>query len=263
MLDGLPDNLQPLLDAVPAYVLVFFRVAGLMLFSPLFGSSRIPRRFKLMIALVLALGMVQGGLPEGIVVPDTVIGLALAIGSEMVFGIAIGMIASFVFIAAQWAGEMIGQQLGFNLSEVFDPQFSAGGSIIGELYFLLTMTVFLTIGGHREMIAGVHESLHVVPPASLIFTPDLFATVTGMLTTTLTIALRLAAPVFVTMMIVDVAMGSMSRTMPQFNVMSAGLSVRALVGMLVVALGVAVVTGVIDQSIVESLGVYRTVLSSP
>jgi flagellar biosynthesis protein FliR len=49
--------------------------------------------------------------------------LAVGIGGEIIFGFAMGMILSFVFIAGQWAGELIGQQMGFNMSEVFDPQF--------------------------------------------------------------------------------------------------------------------------------------------
>ena len=55
----------------------------------------------------------------------------------MAFGIAMGMVLSFTFIAAQWAGEMIGQQMGLNISEVFDPQFGAGRVAHRRLYFML------------------------------------------------------------------------------------------------------------------------------
>src|SRR4051812_45770024 len=105
----------------PAYVLVFFRVAGLMLSVPLFGSARIPRQLKLMMAGVIAFGMLQAS-DANITLPQSSWQLALGIGGELIFGIAMGMIVAMVFAAAQWGGELIGQQMGLNLSEVYDPQ---------------------------------------------------------------------------------------------------------------------------------------------
>src|SRR5215204_4286981 len=110
-----------LLNFVPTFVLVFFRLAGMMLFAPLFGSSRIPRRVRALLVLVLALG-VMPGVPKA-ALPDNTWQLAVAIGGEMAFGLAMGMALSLVFVAAQWAGELIGQQMGISLGGVLDPQF--------------------------------------------------------------------------------------------------------------------------------------------
>src|SRR4051812_12277327 len=106
-----------LLHLVPTFVLVFFRLAGMMLFAPLFGSARLPRRVRAMLVLVLALG-VTPGVPH-VDLPGNTWQLAAAIGGEMAFGLAMGMALSLVFVAAQWAGELIGQQMGINLGGVF------------------------------------------------------------------------------------------------------------------------------------------------
>ena len=119
-----------------------------------------------MLALVLAFGVVPG-VPSRPTLPDTTWGLAAGIAGEMAFGLAMGMILSFVFIAAQWAGEMIGQQMGLNLSEVFDPQFGGQGSIVGDMYFMLTLVVFLVVGGHHAMLRGVRDSFDALPLLSL------------------------------------------------------------------------------------------------
>src|SRR5688500_1074292 len=126
-------SIDDLLQTVPTFALVLFRVAGMMLFAPLFGSARIPRRVKGLLVIVLAVGLMPS-VTRPVVMPETTWELALGIGGEMVFGLALGMDLSFTFIAAQWAGEMIGQQMGLNLSEVFDPQFGSQGSIVGEFY---------------------------------------------------------------------------------------------------------------------------------
>jgi flagellar biosynthetic protein FliR len=108
----MPDEL---LQYVPVFVLAVFRIAGLMMYAPLLGSAKIPKRVKALFAIILALGM-TGSITRPVHLPPTVWGVAVAIGGELIFGFAIGMVFSFVFIAAQWAGQIIGQQIGFNLS---------------------------------------------------------------------------------------------------------------------------------------------------
>src|SRR4051812_41444923 len=107
-------NLDQTLNFVPTFVLVVFRVAGMMVFAPLLGSSRIPKRVKGLLALVLAFGLVGGVAPPAHL-PETSWQLAVGIGGEIMFGLAMGMALSLVFIAVQWAGEVMGQQMGFNL----------------------------------------------------------------------------------------------------------------------------------------------------
>src|SRR5882724_2498826 len=116
----MPDSV---LQLVPVYVLVVFRLAGMTMYAPLFGSTRIPRQIRVMLLLVLAAGVAPSvPMPA---IPNTIWGLALGIGGELAFGLAMGMVLSFTFVAVQWGGEIIGQQMGFNLGEVFDPQFGA------------------------------------------------------------------------------------------------------------------------------------------
>src|SRR5687767_14136673 len=123
------------------FVLVFFRTAGLMLAAPLFGSSKIPRRVKVMLALVMAAGLVNGvEMPARM--PADVLLLTFAIGGELIFGLIMGLGLSLTFIAISWAGEIMGQQMGFNLAESFDPAMGSGGSLVGDLYFMLTLVIF-------------------------------------------------------------------------------------------------------------------------
>src|SRR4051812_29224388 len=154
-----------LLQRVPVFALVLFRLAGMMLYAPLFGNSRIPRRVRTLLVIILALGICPTVKTPRI--PDTMWELAIGIAGEMAFGLAMGMVMSFTFIAAQWAGEMIGQQMGLNLGEVFDPQYGSQGSLIGDMYFMLALVVFLAVGGHRIMLLAVRQSFDVLPLLSL------------------------------------------------------------------------------------------------
>src|SRR5439155_23039853 len=135
------------------------------------------------------------GVPAPAHLPVTTWGVALGIGGEVMFGLAMGMVLSSVFISAQWAGEMIGQQMGFNLSEVFDPQFGAASSVVGDLYYFLTLAVFLLVDGHRHMIRGIRDSFDSLPLLSVGMNASVFELVTRMFESATTLAIRLAAPV--------------------------------------------------------------------
>jgi flagellar biosynthetic protein FliR len=241
-------SLTQTLELVPTFVLVFFRVTGLTIFAPLFGSSRIPRRIKLVLCLTMAFGMCTT-VKAPARLPDTSWGLALAIAGEMAFGLAMGMVLSFTFLAAQWAGEIIGQQMGLNMSEVLDPQFGQGGSLVGDLYFMLTLVIFLLIGGHLNMVVAIQRSFDALPLLSLGVDRSLLDAIIGLMQSCTILAMQLAAPMLVTMLVVDLALGCIGKAMPQINVMTAGLTIRSLLGLLVLFVGMHMTSGVIGSEL--------------
>jgi flagellar biosynthetic protein FliR len=245
-------SVEQAIQFVPAYVLVVFRLAGLMIFAPLLGSGRIPRRIKVMMALVLSAGMCVS-IKAPVSLPETNWELAIGIGGEIAFGLAMGIVLSFTFIAVQWAGEMIGQQMGLNMSEVLDPQFGGAGSLVGDLYFMLTLSVFLLIGGHREMIRGIRMSFDTLPLLSLGIDRPLLDTIVGLFQSCTMLAVQLAAPMLVTMLVVDLALGCIGKAMPQMNVLTAGLSIRSLMGLAVMIVGVRITVYVINGELREAM----------
>lgn len=248
-----------LLADIPTYVLVFFRTAGLMLAAPLFGSAKIPRRVKVLLAIVLAFGMSRS--VAHVPWPTSVGPLAIGIGGELVFGLAMGTALSFTFIAANWAGEIIGQQMGFNISEVFDPQFGKQGSLIGDLYFMLTLAIFLFCGGHRAMLRGIHASFEAMPLLGAGWNRDLFDLLIELLRGATLLAMQMAAPMLLTMLVVDLALGFIGKTMPQINVMTAGVSMKAAIGIAVLLAGLTISSETIRDSLRDSLSTVHAAWS--
>jgi flagellar biosynthetic protein FliR len=245
-------SLEEALNFVPAFVLAFFRLAGMFLAAPLFASARVPVRIKVLLALTAALAAAPGiPLPGGL--PAGTWQLAAGIGSELIFGLALGTMLNLVFVAVQWAGEVIGQQMGLGLGQVFDPQSGQSGAVVGDVYYIFTLVVFLAAGGHRVFLAGVLESFHHLPPLTPTMDAGLLDVVSGLLASATELAMRLSGPMLVTMLAVDVVLGFLGKTMPQLNVITAGLSLRALVGMAVLVLGLATASEVIRESVLDSL----------
>jgi flagellar biosynthetic protein FliR len=223
---------------LPTYLLAACRVAGVVLFAPVLSSSNIPRKVQIGIALCIAVGLMPT-IPN---VHVTTASMPIAIAAEIGFGIALGMCANLVFLAAQWAGEMVGQQLGFTLSGIIDPTTGAETSIIGNLYLVLAGVVFLLVNGHHALIRGVGASFQSLPLGAISMDRSLLDTFAGLVQSATILSLQLAAPLLFTMVIVDFSLGVAARVVPQMNVMALGMSIRAAVGLvLLLVLGAVTV----------------------
>jgi flagellar biosynthetic protein FliR len=244
--------LESALNFVPIYVLVLFRIAGMMIWAPLLGSAQIPKRVKAMIAVVLA-ASIAPTLSVNVAIPQDPWTLAVAIGGEIAFGAAVGLILSLIFVAGQWAGEIVGQQMGLNLGQTLNPQYGGGGTVVGDLYFFLALLIFLAIGGHLALVKGVFDSFSALPLLGVSATRPILDTITSVFQGAMVLALQLAAPMLVTMLLVDLVLGFVGKSVPQLNIMSAGISVRALVGMLVLIVGIGMTSSIIRAELINGI----------
>ena len=219
---------------------------------PLLGSQQIPKRIKAMMACVLA-ASIAPTLVLRVAIPQSAWELALAIAGEIIFCAAIGLILSLIFVAAQWAGEMIGQQMGLNLGQTLNPQYGGGGTVVGDLYFFLTLLIFLSIGGHMALVKGVFDSFAALPLLTVSINQPLLDTIVAVFQGAMMLAMQLAAPMLVTMLIVDLVLGFVGKTVPQLNIMTAGISVRALVGMLVLIVGLGLTSSIIRLNLLSQV----------
>lgn len=225
----------------PLLMLTAARLAGMLLVAPVFGHQALPARLRIVLALAIALAVV-GRLGVAPALPSSLASFALALAAEAAVGALIGYMARLVFAGVELGAFHVGAQLGVNLGDVF----SAGGdedetSAIGGAYGVLTLGIFLLIGGHRDLIRGLLDTFGAVPPAALSFHGEILTVVAGLLTGSFELALRVSAPVLIALLLATAALGLLQRTLPQAHILSTGLPARALVGLVMMAAGVSVV----------------------
>lgn len=254
-------QLRAALMWVPTFAAVMVRVGAMFVFSPLFGSGRIPRRVKGMFAVVLALAVTPTMPP--VAWPETIFQLAVAVAGEVLFGLAMGMMLSLIFVGAQWAGQMVGQQLGFDLGAVVDPQFGAAGSVVSDLYFMLALVIFLALRGHHAVVMAMTESFNALPVFTAGVGPGGVELVWGLFGGMTVLAAKLTAPIVVTMLMADVALGFVSKTMPQLNIMSAGMSLRSLLGLVMIAAGLVFTSEVMTDALLDGMADLRRAYVTP
>lgn len=223
---------MPLLD--PEYVLrvllVFVRMGGLLVAAPFFSQQIIPVQVRVLLAALLAYslaGLVRGPLPAH-VTHD--VGFALVLIVEATTGLLMGFTARFLFWAVDFAGSIMGFQMGLSLARVYNPLSGTSANPLGRILSLTFVLTFLLMDGHHHLLRALVRSFEVVPlgGARLAEGGPLLMEWTGAF---FRIALRLAAPFMVVLFLTDVALGVFARLVPQANLFSLSLPVKLLVGL--------------------------------
>jgi len=226
----MPGALEPILPHVPVFLLVFFRLTGIFIFGPVFGSSVLPVRVKVMLALVLAF-CVYPIIPPQVPIELGWGAMAAAIATELLVGLIIGYGASLPLIAMQVGGLMMGHQLGLGLAQVFNPEFNEQTEVLSQFLFLMALAAFLLLNGHHAMLMALVNSFDSVPLGGYVPDGGLVFTITGMLTAMFELGLRVAAPLLCLVFLETIAMGFVARTVPQLNILSLGFPLRIILGL--------------------------------
>ncbi len=213
--------------------IVGIRISMLMVFAPFFANQAIPARLKAGLTIALTVMLYPVCIPRTFDFEGLNWGLAVV--GEAVAGLILGLTLSFVFEGAAIAGQMLGFQLGYSLVNVIDPQTQVDTPVLAVFYQTLVLLLFLELGVHRWVLRGLVRSFEYLPPGTLRFTP---AATEGLLHSAgamLVIAVQIAAPALAVTLLADVILGLIGKASPQFPAMFIGMSVKALIGFLVMA----------------------------
>lgn len=230
------------------FLLCLGRTSGLVVAAPPLGGRFVPAPLRALLAVVLAL-VVFPLVPRG-PVPAGAGAYAVALLAEVAVGVAIGLLATLVFAAAQMAGELLDLETGFAVSGAFDPFLSQPVPVLGNLLNLVMFLVFLGVDGHHWLIRALVLSFRRIPPAgaSLAGAGPVWIDMAGWM---LAVALLLALPILGVLFMVTLALSLLARAVPQMNVFFTGLPVKIAAGLLVLAMAlpalVQAMGGAVDE----------------
>lgn len=228
-------------------LLMGIRILPIVSLAPLFGGKLAPGRLRFGYAILLTLGMLP--IAETLVpaAPVSPVQLSLLAAKEALLGLIIALIVMMLFEAFTAAGALIDVARGATMANVLDPMSQQQRSAMGVFYQQLGVVLFLTLGGHRLLIEAVASSFSadVAPPfdvqqVSRLTSSESALLVVDLLGDLLTVAFRLAAPVIVLLLALDVALGIINRLAQQIQVYFLGLTLKGSLGVLVLVLAVGV-----------------------
>jgi flagellar biosynthetic protein FliR len=241
-------------------LLLMFRTGAFLMTIPVFGHVAIPRIVRVWLILTMTVLMFPSATIAADRMPSTTLGLAVVIVGELAVGFLMGFAVITLFAAVQFAGHLIGLQMGLAVANIFDPMSAGEISVIGEFYYLLSLLVFILINGHHYALDALIRSFDLVPLGGAVFGQDIGRFLTNLTAMVFTLAIKLSAPVVITLLIVNVVLGILSRTVPQMNVFIVGFPLSIGVGLAVIGLSLPVFKLVIEKAIVGLQGDLYTVL---
>lgn len=209
----------------------FFRALSLFMTVPVFSSRAVPTRVKIGLAFLVALAA-QVSL-AGMPVIDLNSAQALgALVQQILIGATIGFAVRIVFAAIEFAGELIGLQMGLGFAAFFDPASGGQTNAVSRFFGTTTSLLFVVMNGHLILVMAVIQSFQAFPvsPDPMAFLATMQAHTWG--AEIFRIGLWIALPLIAMLTFVNLILGIISRVAQQINIFAIGFPITLSVGLL-------------------------------
>lgn len=244
-------------------LLLFLRVSGIILPSPVFGRRGIPSVIKLSFSIFL------GGLflfafpapPVDMDFPNT-LSYILACAKELMFGLSIGFVTTIFYDLVYSAGQLIDMQIGFGIVSVYDIQNNSQVPVIGNLLNIILLIVFFCVDGHLKLIAILYATFEQIPVGHVILSSGLALAMTKAFSLSFVLAVMVAMPSLASGLILEVAMGVLIRSVPQMNMFVIGIPIKTLVGLIVLLVTIPTFISFSDTIFTEMFQAMDTVFDT-
>lgn len=218
------------------YLLIFARLAGVVFLFPYFNWPGIPAVLRVWIAVMLT-WLIYLSLPKDMLVhPTGAVEAGLLLAKEAAVGLALGFLIALCFSVFTKAGQLMDLGAGLTLSAVFNPQIGGQVTLLGRFYYLLVLVYYLAINGHHLFIASIAESYRLIPLDSDFLVQELAGGMGQIFARIFTLAFQIAAPVIVVLLIMDLALGLVAKTVPQVHVFVEGLPLKIALALLILGI---------------------------
>lgn len=232
---------------IASFMLPFFRILALFSAAPVLSQRSLPVRVRIGVSLLLAAALAPSVAPPPNFDP-TSLGALGFVAQEVVVGLAIGFVARLLFAAFDFAGEIIGLQMGLSFAGFFDPG-GGHGTAIGSFMSTMAMMIFVALNGPLLLIGATMRSFRSLPVTDVPFgfAAGLHPVAIG--AEVFVLGMTIAVPFIALILFVNLLLGVMSRIAPQLSLFSVGLPVTITVGLLLLVFGLPS----IERPIVEGL----------
>ena len=211
------------------------RILGLLAAAPMYGNNSIPARVKVALGILLTITIapVVPALPAAD--PMSLAGLLIVI-QQFVVGLSMGFAMRIVFAAVEMAGEIAGMTMGMGFATFFDPLSQGRTSALSQLLTLLATLVFMAVNGHLILLEALAESFITLPISATPFSAGGFQHLATWGALVFTAGVRLALPIIAGLLIVNVALGILTRAAPQLNLFGIGFPLTLGAGLILIML---------------------------
>src|SRR5450830_983382 len=212
------------------------RILGLVTASPFFVNARIPQTVQLSLGVMMAVAIAPLVPAIPATDPASWAGL-LILAKELITGVAMGFAMRIVFAAVEMAGEISSLTMGLGFASFFDPMSQGRSSAISQFLVWIATLAMLVANVHLLLLEALAESFFTLPIAADAFHGGGFWELATWGAKIFSAGLQLAMPLVAALLIVNVALGILTRAAPQLNLFGIGFPITLSAGFLVLLIG--------------------------
>ncbi|MGB2865504.1 MAG: flagellar biosynthetic protein FliR [Sedimentisphaerales bacterium] len=225
-----------MIEKLLGFVMVLTRISAFFMVLPVFGWKSIPARIKVAMTVLLTIFF-------SMITPIPVnagqissIEAVLLMANEATYGLALGLIVTFVFAAVKFSGRIIERQMGLAMAQILDPLTGERAQPLGSLLEMIFIMLFLSANGHHLFLLIISRSYESFPAGSIPTIPVLTEGIINAGSTMLLHGLKLAAPILAAFLLLMVVLAVLARMVPEMNILFISLPLRVGLGLLMVAI---------------------------
>ncbi len=236
------------------------RIGAMLLAMPVIGTRLVPTRVKIIITFVLSV-LVVPLLPDLPQVEALSLAGIFVSAQQILIGLSIGFTLQLVFGALMIAGEAIAMSMGLGFASMVDPTNGVNVPVVSQFLIIIGTLLFLALGGHLMLIQLVVSSFETLPISPTGVGRDSFWALISWGSQMFVGALWVAIPALISMLVITLAMGVMTRASPQLNIFSVGFPVTMFMGFIILLLVLPGFLPRINQMMLQAMQLSQSIVT--
>ncbi|NMF03307.1 fused FliR family export protein/FlhB family type III secretion system protein [Clostridium beijerinckii] len=244
-----------------ALFLIFLRITSYFISVQIFFPTGTPQIMQGVFSLILSFGIVAGIDHSTLSAVNSGYMLVFYAISEIMSGLILGYITNLIFQVVKLAGEWMDIHAGFSMVSVLDPTTQTTSTLLGNLSYFVSLAFFFIIDGHHVVINMLVESTKIVPIGKTIVYQETLMGVMKTIFDYFALGVKIAIPIVLIIVITDVCLGLISRTVPTIPIMIFGMPIKNLLGLITYIILLPLMLKLIGTAIYNLPSIFREIIN--
>lgn len=239
--------------------LIFLRISSYFVATKIFFPSGTPIIFKTGFSMILSYGIISGVDHTTVLAIDSNYMIAFYIISEVLTGLILGYITNLVFQAAKLAGSWIDIHAGFSMVTVLDPATQTSTTLMGNLFYFVSLVFFFMINGQELIVKSIYESIRIVPLGHTIVYQETVMGAAETIVNFFALGVKIALPIVLIIVMTDICLGLITRTVPTIPIMIFGMPIKNILGFITFLIIMPTMLKIIGTAIYELPDIFNKI----
>ena len=147
------------------------------------------------------------------------------------------------------------------MTSIIDPATDTQATLLGNLNYMVATLLFFMVNGHHLVINSLIKSFNILPIGTSIIYQDNMMRVIEIIIKCFVLGVKMAIPLVLVILITDLCLALITRTVPTIPVMLFGLPIKFLLGIFTYVLLLPMIFKLIASAIDNLPSIFESLIS--